>query len=130
MRARKCSVCKKDKVWTEFSKRAMMCKKCRADQARKKYAERKEKNLCPVCGQYPSMVSSCMCESCWFIKGGKARVIWIEQGKECPYTKTPLVPGHNMRFVRNQRVSKRYAVASKGMKHERFKEWCKVIANE
>lgn len=116
-----CTSCGRVKNDREFSTyrgwQRHECKECRATEAREKYAARKRKNLCPLCGEYPSMVGSCMCEGCWFIRNGP-RVAWIEQKKKCPYTGTPLVPGHNMKFDGISWVSKWYAVISKGMTRE------------
>lgn len=116
-----CASCGRVKSNEEFSSyrgwQRRECKECRATEAREKYADRKEKNLCPLCGERSSMVSSCMCESCWFIRNGP-RVAWIEQGKKCPYTGTQLVSGHNMKFDGVSWVSKWYAVMSRGMTRE------------
>jgi len=119
-----CTICGRVKADEEFSTyrgwQRRECKQCRADLARAKYAERKKKNLCPLCGEYSPMVSSCMCESCWFIRNGP-RVAWIEQGKKCPYTGVDLVPGHNMKQVDGVWVSKVYARI--GMDRDHFEKW-------
>ena len=124
-----CTLCGRVKSNEEFSSyreyQRHECKECRATEAREKYAERKGRNLCPLCGERPSMVSSCMCESCWFIRHGKdgPRMVWIEQGKKCPYTGTQLVPGHNMKFDGVSWVSKMYAVIAKSMDRDQFENW-------
>ena len=118
---RQCKRCKEFKADSKFTKDKVCykttCKECRAALAKKKYQDRVTNHLCPLCGETAPMPSSCMCESCWFIRNGP-RVAWIEQGKKCPYTGTALVPGHNMKWTNEMWVSKWYVLISRGLSRE------------
>ena len=132
---KKCRVCKKAKSEENFPIAATckggldtICRKCKCIQEKIRYKERVKKDVCPICGKGTAMVSSCMCEACWFRRHGRKKAVWEVQGTKCPYSKVDLVPGVNMVLSGDIWVSKRFAVASKGLSNDDFAEWCMTVA--